>query len=128
MQHNEASTHKDNFLKKVAVLMGGSSAEREISLMSGAGVLQALKDKGINAYKFDPFEQSISEFIQAGFTSAFIILHGRFGEDGTIQGLLEYLKIPYTGSGVRASSVAINKEVTNRLWQSYNLPTPNFIM
>ncbi len=120
--------HKSDKLSKVAVLMGGTSAEREISIMSGTGVLEALKKQGINAYAFDPKIQNLQELKEAGFTSAFIALHGRFGEDGTMQGILEHLKIPYTGSGVMASSIAMNKEITKRIWQSYGLSTPKFIM
>jgi D-alanine-D-alanine ligase len=115
-------------LKKVAVLMGGKSAERDISLMSGQGVLNALQEKGINAYAFDPALQSIDELQKAEFSSAFIALHGRFGEDGIMQSILEHLAIPYTGSGVMASSVAINKDMTKRIWQTYHLATPNFVI
>jgi len=117
-----------DLLQKVAVLMGGTSAEREVSLMSGTGVLQALINKGVNAMAFDPKTQSIEELKSQGFTSAFIALHGRFGEDGTMQGILEHLKIPYTGSGVMASSIAMNKDITKRIWQSYGFFTPKFVM
>ena len=109
---------------KVAVLMGGASAEREVSLMSGQGVLQALLSQGVDAHAFDPAERDLGELKQAGFARCFIALHGRFGEDGTVQGALELLRIPYTGSGVMASSIAIDKVMTKRLWRAENLPTP----
>src|SRR3989475_13284435 len=99
---------------KVAVLMGGQSAEREVSLMSGHGVLQALRARGIDAHGFDPAERDISELKKDGFARCFIALHGRFGEDGTVQGALELLGIPYTGSGVMASSIAMDKIMTKR--------------
>jgi D-alanine-D-alanine ligase len=86
-------------LGKVAVLMGGSSAEREISLLSGNGVLSALKEKGVDAHAFDPAVHSLFDLPREKFDRVFIALHGRFGEDGTLQGVLETLKMPYTGSG-----------------------------
>src|SRR5674476_502936 len=91
---------------KVAVLMGGHSAEREVSLMSGSGVLKALQARGVDVHAFDPGERDLSELKRKGFKRCFIALHGRFGEDGTVQGALEMLGIPYTGSGVMASSIA----------------------
>ena len=109
---------------KVAVLMGGASAEREISLMSGQGVLQALISQGIDAHAFDPAERGLAELKRDGFSRCFIALHGRFGEDGTVQGALELLGIPYTGSGVMASSIAIDKIMTKRLWRAQGLATP----
>ena len=109
---------------KVAVLMGGCSAEREISLLSGQGVLQALTSRGIDAHAFDPAERDISQLKTDGFDRCFIALHGRFGEDGTVQGALELLGIPYTGSGVLASSLAIDKVMTKRVLLSEGLPTP----
>ena len=109
---------------KVAVLMGGRSAEREVSLMSGAGVLQALCSQGVDAHAFDPAEQDLLDLRQQGFDRAFIALHGRYGEDGTVQGLLELLQLPYTGSGVLASSVSMDKVMTKRIWQAEGLPTP----
>jgi D-alanine-D-alanine ligase len=112
---------------KVAVLMGGSSAEREISLMSGAAVLKALQSQGINAYAFDPSQQDMIDLKREGFTAAHIALHGRYGEDGTVQGALELLGIPYTGSGVMASSLAIDKAMTKRIWLAQGLPTPSFV-
>ena len=113
---------------KVAVLMGGRSAEREISLMSGRGVLEALRTQGIDAHAFDPAECDLGNLKNEGFTSCFIALHGRFGEDGTVQGALELLGIPYTGSGVMASSMAIDKVMTKRVMRSENLPTPRHVL
>jgi D-alanine-D-alanine ligase len=111
-------------LGKVAVLMGGSSAEREISLMSGTGVLQALRAEGVDAHAFDPAGRDLGELKREGFARCFIALHGRFGEDGTVQGALELLGIPYTGSGVMASSIAIDKVMTKRIWRAEGLATP----
>ena len=113
---------------KVAVLMGGASAEREISLMSGNGVLQALRSQGVDAHAFDPAERDLAELKRDGFDVCFIALHGRFGEDGTVQGALELLGIAYTGSGVMASSIAIDKVMTKRLWLADGLPTPAWRM
>jgi len=113
-------------LGKVAVLMGGSSAEREVSLMSGAGVLQALRARGVDAHAFDPAHGDLSELKQAGFARCFIALHGRHGEDGTVQGALELLGIPYTGPGVLASSIAMDKTMTKRIWRAEGLPTPDW--
>jgi D-alanine-D-alanine ligase len=113
-------------LGKVAVLMGGASAEREISLMSGSGVLKALRAKGVDAHAFDPAERDLVELKREGFARCFIALHGRFGEDGTVQGALELLGIPYTGSGVMASSISIDKVMTKRVWLAEGLPTPKY--
>ena len=113
---------------KVAVLMGGESAEREVSLMSGSGVLKALQAKGVDAYAFDPAERDLSELKRLGFQRCFIALHGRFGEDGTVQGALELLGIPYTGSGVMASSISIDKVMTKRVWLAEGLPTPKYVL
>jgi len=110
--------------QKVAVLMGGTSAEREVSLMSGQGVLQALQGLGVNASAFDPAERNLFDLKAEGFTRCFIALHGRFGEDGTVQGALELMGIPYTGPGVMASSIAIDKRMTKRIWRAGGLPTP----
>ena len=115
-------------LGKVAVLMGGRSAEREVSLMSGQGVLQALLAAGVNAQAFDPAQRDMSELKQEGFTRCFIALHGRYGEDGTVQGALELLGVPYTGSGVMASSMAMDKVMTKRVWRAEGLPTPNHVL
>ncbi|MBU3738612.1 MAG: D-alanine--D-alanine ligase [Rhodoferax sp.] len=109
---------------KVAVLMGGSSAEREVSLMSGQGVLQALRSVGVDAHAFDPAQRDLTDLRREGYARCFIALHGRHGEDGTVQGALELLGIPYTGSGVMASSIAIDKVMTKRLWHAEGLPTP----
>ena len=111
-------------LGKVAVLMGGRSAEREVSLMSGGGVLKALQSRGVDAHAFDTAERELSELKRDGFQRCFIALHGRFGEDGTVQGALELLGIPYTGPGVMASAVAMDKLMTKRIWMAEGLSTP----
>jgi D-alanine-D-alanine ligase len=111
---------------KVAVLMGGASAEREVSLMSGTGVLSALRSKGVNAHAFDPSQRDLGDLKREGFARCFIALHGRFGEDGTVQGALELLGIPYTGSGVMASAIAIDKVTTKRIWLSEGIATPRY--
>ena len=113
---------------KVAVLMGGMSAEREISLMSGSGVLAALRAQGVDAHAFDPAERPLSDLKSEGFARCFIALHGRFGEDGTVQGALELLGIPYTGSGVMASSMSIDKVMTKRVWLADGLSTPRYVL
>jgi D-alanine-D-alanine ligase len=115
-------------LGKVAVLMGGTSAEREVSLMSGSGVLHALKAQGVDAYAFDPAARDLCELKEEGFARAFIALHGRHGEDGTVQGALELLGIPYTGSGVMASAIAMDKVMTKRVWLAEGLPTPRWVL
>lgn len=111
---------------KVGVLFGGRSAEREVSLMSGQGVLDALRSKGVDAYGFDPAVSSLADLVTEKFDRVFIALHGRYGEDGTIQGALEQMGIPYTGPGVQASSIAMDKVMTKRIWGSYGLMTPRF--
>jgi D-alanine-D-alanine ligase len=111
---------------KVAVLMGGPSAEREISFLSGNAVLKALQAKGVDAHAFDPKERAILELKREGFDRAFIALHGRFGEDGTVQGALETLGIPYTGSGVMASALAMDKWRTKLVWLATGIPTPRY--
>jgi len=121
------STHFNPQTAKVAVLMGGWSAEREVSLMSGSGVLQALQGKGVNASAFDPAEQDLSLLKQLGYTHAFIALHGRYGEDGAVQGALELQGIPYTGSGVMASAMSMDKVMTKRVWSAVGLPTPGYV-
>ena len=113
-------------LGKVAVLTGGSSAERQVSLMSGGGVLAALQSLGVDAHAFDPAERELGELRREGYARVFIALHGRHGEDGTVQGALELLGIPYTGSGVMASAIAMDKVMTKRVWQTENLPTPRW--
>jgi D-alanine-D-alanine ligase len=112
---------------KVAVLMGGSSAEREISLLSGNGVLAALRSQGVDAHAFDPAARELGELKRDGFQRCFIALHGRHGEDGSVQGALELLGLPYTGSGVMASAIAIDKVMTKRVWIAEGLPTPRFV-
>jgi D-alanine-D-alanine ligase len=112
---------------RVAVLMGGSSAEREVSLMSGRGVLAALRGQGVDAHAFDPAEQPLDDLKREGFARFFIALHGRHGEDGTVQGALELLGIPYTGSGVMASAIAMDKTMTKRVWLAEGLPTPRWV-
>ena len=109
---------------KVGVLFGGKSSEREVSIMSGTGVLNALKSRGVDAHPFDPGLQSLAELEAARFDRVFIALHGRGGEDGTIQGVLETLGVPYTGSGVQASAIAIDKETTKQIWLQAGIPTP----
>jgi D-alanine-D-alanine ligase len=114
-------------LGKVGVLFGGRSAEREISMISGSGVLQALQSKGVDAHAFDPAERSLADLAAEKFDRVFIALHGRYGEDGTLQGALELLGIPYTGSGVMASSVGMDKVTTKIVWLAAGVPTPKYI-
>jgi D-alanine-D-alanine ligase len=123
-------THNKTFnisKAKVAVLMGGRSAEREISIMSGQGVLHALRSKGVDAHAFDPASEAMDQLKEKGFTHAFIALHGRYGEDGSVQGALELLGIPYTGSGVMASAIAMDKVMTKRIWTALGLSTPKSV-
>jgi D-alanine-D-alanine ligase len=115
-----------NAFGKVAVLFGGRSAEREVSLKSGAMVLEALRKRGVDAHAFDPQDQPLEHLIAERFDRVFIALHGRFGEDGTVQGALEYLGIPYTGSGVMASALAMDKWRTKLLWQAGGVSTPEY--
>jgi D-alanine-D-alanine ligase len=115
-------------LGKVAVLTGGRSAEREVSLMSGAGVLQALRSQGVDAHAFDPAERPLQALRDEGYARVFIALHGRGGEDGSLQGALELLQLPYTGSGVMASSIAMDKTMTKRVWLAEGLPTPRWVL
>jgi len=114
-------------LGKTAVLLGGTSAEREISLLSGQGVLAALRSAGVDAHAFDPRERELGDLRREGFARCFIALHGRHGEDGTVQGALELLGIPYTGSGVMASAIALDKVMTKRVWLAEGLPTPRWL-
>lgn len=109
---------------RVAVLFGGTAAERPISLISGAAVLKALQAAGVDAHGFDPAERDIVEV--QGFDRAFIVLHGRGGEDGVIQGVLEQFGVPYTGSGVMASAIGMDKARTKQLWLGCGLPTPTY--
>ena len=111
---------------KVAVLLGGRSAEREVSLKSGNAVLSALRNSNVDAHPFDPAERELAEL--KGFNRAFIALHGRYGEDGTIQGALELMGIPYTGSGVLASALAMDKWRTKLVWQAAGVPTPHYAL
>ncbi len=111
---------------KVAVLCGGRSAERDVSLMSGTGVLDALRGCGVDAHAFDPAQRPLDDLVREGFARAFIALHGRYGEDGTVQGALELLGIPYTGSGVMASAIAMDKVYAKRIWMTHGLRTPAF--
>lgn len=112
---------------KVGVLFGGRSAEREVSLMSGAGVLAALKSQGVDAHAFDPAERGIAALAAEKFDRVFIALHGRYGEDGSLQGVLEQLGIPYTGSGVMASSIGMDKIFTKKIWRDHQLVTPDYV-
>ena len=111
---------------KVAVLFGGKSAERKVSLETGSRVLDALQRQGVDAHAFDTAERPFDEL--AAFDRVFIALHGRYGEDGTLQGTLELMGIPYTGSGVMASAVSMDKWRTKLLWHSIGLPVPDFAM
>lgn len=111
---------------KVAVLFGGKSAEREISLMSGKNVLEALQKAGVDAHAFDPRERDLSDLKRESFARVFIALHGRYGEDGTVQGALELMGIPFTGSDVMASALCMDKVRTKLVWQACGLPTPRF--
>lgn len=115
-------------LGKVAVLFGGRSAERDVSLKSGAAVLAALLRSGVDAHAFDPAVKSLQDLVTEGFDRAFIALHGRFGEDGTVQGALELLGIPYTGSGVMASALGMDKWRSKLVWQAGELPIPKFLI
>jgi len=120
-----SSERPDDF-GKVAVLLGGPSAEREISLLSGNAVLKALRERGVDAHPFDPAERNLFDLRSEGFARVFIALHGRFGEDGTVQGALETLHIPYTGSGVMASALAMDKWRTKLVWLASGIPTPRY--
>ena len=113
---------------RVGVLYGGRSGEREVSLQSGQGVLDALIKLGIDAHPYDPGVMPIENITQEKFDRVFIALHGRWGEDGTMQGFLEQISLPYTGSGVLASAMAIDKQVTKNIWLSQGLSTPQFRM
>lgn len=112
---------------KVGVLYGGKAAERKVSLVSGTAVCEALKSKGIDAHLFDTGVQDVASLQQAQFDRVFIALHGRYGEDGCVQGLLEQVQVPYTGSGVMASAIAMDKIMTKRVWISEGLPTPRYM-
>lgn len=113
--------------EKVAVLLGGTSAERDVSLLSGAAVLKGLQDAGIDAHPVDIRDVPVLQLKEQGFDKAFIALHGRGGEDGTLQGVLEFLNIPYTGSGVMASAITMDKLRSKYLWQGCGLPVSPFV-
>lgn len=115
-------------LGKVGVLLGGRSGEREVSLRSGDGVLKALLGKGVDAHPFDTGKRTIAELAAENFDRVFIALHGPYGEDGTIQGVLEQLGVPYTGSGVMASAMAMDKVMTKRIWLANGVPTPRYVV
>jgi D-alanine-D-alanine ligase len=123
---NPLSPAEASAFGKVGVLFGGLSAEREISLMSGTGVLQALQSKGIDAHAFDPGVRTLAELAAENFDRVFIALHGRFGEDGSLQGALEQLGIAYTGSGVMACAIGMDKVYTKLIWLMRGLPTPRY--
>jgi D-alanine-D-alanine ligase len=110
----------------VGVLYGGRSAEREVSLMSGTGVCAALRAEGVDAHLFDTGTRTLIDLANAGFDRVFIALHGRYGEDGTVQGMLELMRVPYTGSGTLASSLAMDKIMTKKVWLECGLPTPAY--
>lgn len=123
------TSQKDSVMQdfgKVAVLMGGFSSEREVSLNSGRAIVAALQSKGVDAHAFDPKETPLSELKTQGFQTAFNILHGTYGEDGAVQGALELLGIPYTGSGVAASAIGMDKYRCKLIWQALGLPVPEF--
>ncbi len=128
MNNPQSSILNPALFGKVAVLFGGRSAEREVSLKSGAAVLAALQRSGVDAYAFDPASRSLQALIDEEFDRVFIALHGRFGEDGTVQGALELLGIPYTGSGVMASALGMDKWRSKLVWQAGDLPVPDFVM
>lgn len=113
---------------KVAVMMGGKSAEREVSLKSGAAVLAALRSSGVDAHAFDPRDKALEALHAEGFKRVFIALHGRGGEDGTLQGALDLMAIPYTGSGVLSSALAMDKWRSKLVWQATGLPVPDYIV
>jgi D-alanine-D-alanine ligase len=125
---SKTTSHDPVAFGKVAVLLGGRSAEREVSLKSGAAVLAALQRSGVDAHPFDPAVQNLQALVDDGFDRVFIALHGRFGEDGTVQGALELLGIPYTGSGVLASALGMDKWRTKMVWQAANLPVPDYAL
>ncbi len=118
--------HKNNEFGKVAVMLGGSSAEREVSLNSGRAVLKALQDSGVDAHAFDPSEKPITDLLVESFDCVVIMLHGRGGEDGSMQGALELLGLPYSGSNVLGSALAMDKVRTKQIWQTLELPTANY--
>ena len=124
---NPTATYDAAAFGKVGVLFGGRSAERDVSIMSGTGVLAALQSRGIDAHAFDPGTQGLAELAAQNFDRVFIALHGRYGEDGSLQGALEQLGIPYTGSGVMASAVGMDKITTKKIWKIDEIPTPAYV-
>ena len=128
MKNTEPKIPNPESFGKVAVLFGGKSAEREVSLKSGAAVLAALKRGGVDAHAFDPAVENLYALRDEGYERAFIALHGRYGEDGTVQGALELLGIPYTGSGVLASALGMDKWRTKLVWQAAGLPVPDYTL
>jgi D-alanine-D-alanine ligase len=128
MMNTESRIPNPESFGKVAVLFGGKSAEREVSLKSGAAVLAALRRSGVDAHAFDPAVQDLQALSDESYDRAFIALHGRFGEDGTVQGALELLGIPYTGSGVLASALGMDKWRTKLVWQAASLPVPKYAL
>src|SRR5690625_951368 len=125
-QANNSHEYDVKRFGRVGVLYGGDSAEREVSLMSGQGVFDALAAAGVDVHLFDTAKHSLAALADQGFDRVFIALHGRYGEDGTIQGALELLGIPYTGSGVMASALAMDKVMTKKIWLQAGVPTPDF--
>lgn len=121
-------TEQNQQIGRVVLLMGGISSEREVSLMSGEGVLKALRSQGVDVTPFDPKTDSLETLEKGSFDHAFIALHGRLGEDGTIQGVLNYLGLPYTGPGVTTSAIAINKELTKTVWRAAGIPVPRGVL
>ena len=113
---------------RVAVLFGGDSSEREISLLTGNAVLSALRAQGVDAHAFDPATRALADLVTERFDRVWIALHGPGGEDGTLQGALEYLGVPYTGSGVRGSAIAMDKLATKRLALAVGVPTADFVI
>jgi D-alanine-D-alanine ligase len=111
---------------RVAVMLGGSSPEREVSLDTGAAVLKALQSRGVDAHAWDPAGKSLGQFAAAGFDRTWIALHGTGGEDGALQGALQWLDMPYTGSGVMASSLAMDKIRSKHLFEACGIPTPEY--
>ena len=124
--NTESGIRNPESFGQVAVLMGGRSAEREVSLKSGAAVLAALQKSGFDAHPFDPAERDLHVLREEKFDRVFIALHGRYGEDGTVQGALELMGIPYTGSGVLASAIAMDKWRSKMIWQAAGLPIPEY--
>jgi D-alanine-D-alanine ligase len=117
-----------NSFGKVAVMFGGSSAEREVSLSSGTAVLAALQSRGVDAHAFDPAERPLADLLSEGFERVFIALHGRGGEDGSLQGALTLMNLPFTGSGVLASALAMDKWRSKLVWHALGLPIPEFAL